>query len=90
MVTESADSIDSAQIEAFESAMGVHDWQIVGKLLDKQVADLRGAELHRAFADVGSPRYCHRVVRELMQRGLTIEMLGALDKRESTADGATE
>ncbi len=67
--------------EEFRLTMNEYDWVVVGKLQQMEVTDLLGKELTRAFAKVtpiGQWRRYHKVVRQLMRRGLTFEMLSEL------------
>ena len=72
-------------ITAFTNTLSKPEWMVIGKLQQMEVADLLGAEIRRAFAGANQWRMCHRILKQLMQRGFTFEMLTALSDYESPA-----
>ena len=70
--------IDVKAGKAFSETLIKSEWMVIGKLQEQKVTDLFGSELNRAFANVNERRWCHKIVRVLIRRGLTFEMLSEL------------
>lgn len=75
---------DIMDTEQFVHTLTEDEWGVIEQLYQMQVKDLLGGELTRAFADIDDVnewRRYHKVVRQLMRRGLTFEMLSELYPR---------
>lgn len=51
---------------------------VVAKLWQRDAQNLGKSELDRIFFSVGRPDYCKNVVRQLIERGMTIDTLYSL------------
>jgi hypothetical protein len=55
-----------------------NEWMVIGKLQEQQVTSLSESEVARAFSRLDAARWCTAKVAELIERGLTFEMLSEL------------